>query len=33
MPTVNGKKYLYTKAGKKAAKKEKDARDRSKKKY
>ena len=33
MPTVNGKKYPYTKAGKKAAKKAKDARKRSKKKY
>ena len=30
MPTVNGKKYLYTKAGKKAAS---DARKRSEKKY
>ena len=33
MPTVNGEKYPYTKAGKKAAKKAKDARKRSKKKY
>mgnify|MGYP003132567977 CR=1 FL=1 len=33
MPTVNGNKYPYTKAGKKAAKKAKDAKNRSKKKY
>ena len=33
MPKVDGKKVPYTKAGKKAAKKAKDARKRSEKKY
>ena len=33
MPKVDGKKFPYTKAGKKAAKKAKDARNRREKKY